>query len=408
MAKIRKDKHILLVVDAFSSVASGARVAQHIVRLLLGSGHAITVLEPGSGDMLPEDLRLASDLEVIPWHRHRLPSLFHVVRDEDTRHFSRVLDEIRPDVVHLCSFNYGKSRFLVPEAHKRGIRVVAQYFRHAYCGREEYDVLDGGPCGRCNGGRTWNALKYGCGSPSKRPVQVLSRYLIWKLANPLIDVALSTCTHMDDALVRAGIPSERIVRCPLPYDANQLEGIQTIDGDHVFFSGAFLEAKGAHLLEPVVEAVSDAHFVLLFLTPSSDRQEYEDFQQRLTHRYGNRVYVDDKMRWDTGGSEFARKCRGALQPSVWPSSTEYTLLEMLGLGKPIVAFNVGMHRDYLVHQKNALVYEIGDHKGFIDGVAQINRDPALRRSLAKGARKLFDLLTDDDVIHEALLRAYDF
>jgi len=404
----RHRKHVLLVVDAFFSLASGARVAHQIVRLLLGLGVAVTVLERGPLGNLPEDLQSVRGLEIIRWHKHKLPSLFHIIHDEDTRHFSRILDDLRPDVVHMCTFNYGKSRFLVSEAKKRGIRVVTQYFRYAlYCARM-YDALDGRPCGKCNRGKTWHAFQYGCGSPVTRPVQVLSRYLIWKFTNSHVDAALSTCAYMDDALVQAGIPSNRIVRCPLPYDANQLKGMESVEGKHFFFSGAFLEEKGVHLLESIIEAANDARFVFLFLTTSSSQQKFEEFRQRVIGQYGDRLYVDNKMLWGTGGADLARKCQGALLPSVWPTSTEYTLLEMLGLGKPLVAFNVGAHRDYLVHQKNALVYEIGDHRGFIEGVAQLNREPALRRSLGEGARKLFDLITDNDVVREALLKAYNF
>ncbi|MEI2690860.1 MAG: hypothetical protein V9H69_14580 [Anaerolineae bacterium] len=405
----QRPKRVLLVTDAFLNLASGARVAHQIARILLDAGISVTVLDHGVSGNMPEDLRSAHDLEIVRWRKRTFPAMFHIIPDDDTRHFAKILDDLKPDVVHLCSFNYGKPRFLVSETKKRGIRVVTQYFRYdLYCGRDGYDALEGRPCGKCNGGRTWSAFRYGCGRTATRPVEVISRYLIWKQTNPLVDAALSTCTHMDDVLIQAGLSPDRIVRCPLPYDASQLEGLQAVDGDHFFFSGAFSEAKGAHLLEPVIEAVGDARFVLLLLTSASDQQRYDEFRNQMISRYGHRLVVNDKMRWDTGGSEFARTCRGALQPTVWPSSTEYTLLEMLGLAKPIVAFNVGVHKDYLVHQKNAMVYEIGDLEGFIEGIIQINRDSELRQSLSIGARELFERMVDNDVVRNALLKAYDF
>jgi glycosyltransferase involved in cell wall biosynthesis len=408
MVQIMRKKHILLVVDAFFSNASGARVAHQIVRVLLSSDLAVTVLERGPRDVnLPDDLQFAQNLEVIRLRMHKIPSFFHIIFDQDSRHFSQILDKIKPDVVHLCSFNYGKSRFMVSEAKKRGIRVVTQYFRYElYCGRMGYSALNGKPCEKCNGGNAWHAFKNQCGSSVTRPVEVLSRYLIWKFTNPLVDAALSTCTHMDEVLVQAGISKDRIVRCPLPYDISQLKGLESVDGDHFFFSGAFLEEKGAHLLEPIISEVDDARFVFLFLTPAEKKQQFETFKARAARLYGDRVYIDDKMRWGTGGSDFARKCRGALQPTVWHTSTEYTLLEMLGLGKAVVAFNVGMHKDYLSHEKNALVYDIGDHKGFIDGVRRLNRDPDLRSFLGQNAKRLFDELTDQNVLKEALMKAY--
>ena len=76
--------------------------------------------------------------------------------------FEAVLDEYKPDVVHLHNIHSYLSPVLGELAHKRGIRVV--WTLHDYkllCPR--YDcLLDGKPCERCFNGGKHNVLSHRC------------------------------------------------------------------------------------------------------------------------------------------------------------------------------------------------------------------------------------------------------
>lgn len=72
------------------------------------------------------------------------------------------------------------------------------------------------------------------------------------------------------------------------------------------------------------------------------------------------------------------------------------------MSKPIVAFNVGVHKDVLVHESNAMVYEIGDFNGYLEGIHRVQNDALLRNKLSEGARNLFQFMTDRRRVFDAL------
>lgn len=76
--------------------------------------------------------------------------------------FERVLDDFKPDVVHLHNIHSYLSPVVAQLAHARGVRVV--WTLHDYkllCPR--YDcLLDGKPCDKCIAGSKFNAVSHRC------------------------------------------------------------------------------------------------------------------------------------------------------------------------------------------------------------------------------------------------------
>jgi glycosyltransferase involved in cell wall biosynthesis len=92
-----------------------------------------------------------------------------------------------------------------------------------------------------------------------------------------------------------------------------------------------------------------------------------------------------------------------LIPSVWPTTTEYVLLEALGLSKPLVAFNVGIHQEILRHGHNAMVADAVNVSQFSQYIEILDRDPDLRRRLSLEARRLYEQITDPEAYRHSLL-----
>ena len=86
--------------------------------------------------------------------------------------------------------------------------------------------------------------------------------------------------------------------------------------------------------------------------------------------------------------------QGVLIPSIWPTTTEYGLLEALALGKPIIAFDIAAHSEFIKNGVHGFLCPLGDFYGFghnIDVVAELseldynemsNNDIALYKDLS--------------------------
>ena len=65
------------------------------------------------------------------------------------------------------------------------------------------------------------------------------------------------------------------------------------------------------------------------------------------------------------------RSKGVLVPSYYDTTGEFYLLESLGLGKPVVLFNVGIHSEIIKHKVNGMISNVGDLDTFHENIQQI-------------------------------------
>jgi len=177
--------------------------------------------------------------------------------------------------------------------------------------------------------------------------------------------------------------------------------MQTTDKGYFVFLGQCIEEKGVGLLYRVAKRCPDIKFIFLFF--GGNKNVINNFG---LNDLGNNVELYTDKRWDSGVADILAGARGVLLPSIWPTVTETVLLEAIGLRKPIIAFNIGIHSEILEHDKNAMVYPVDDLDGFCDGIKVLNTDPHYREKLSTGARGLFDNLTTPERLQLTLKSVY--
>ena len=68
----------------------------------------------------------------------------------------------------------------------------------------------------------------------------------------------------------------------------------------------------------------------------------------------------------------------------------------MGLGKPIVAFNVGAHKDFLINKNNSLVSAALDVNNMTKDLEMLYEDVDLWERLSKNSRLTFNKITSFD------------
>jgi glycosyltransferase involved in cell wall biosynthesis len=110
--------------------------------------------------------------------------------------------------------------------------------------------------------------------------------------------------------------------------------------------------------------------------------------------------------WRTGLDINVAEAYGVILPSLWPSSTEYVLLEAMSLRKPVVAYNVGANQEILRDHENAMVIKPGDLNGFCEAVAELNANPELRTRLGDEAHRTIESTFSSSRLLDVLQNAY--
>ena len=158
--------------------------------------------------------------------------------------------------------------------------------------------------------------------------------------------------------------------------------------------------KGIHLLKDVLKHCNPKVKVVAAFAS----QKSIDFA--LKH-YGVQPFVDSGMlemrnecTWKTNLGDVIAACRGVINPSIWPSTTEFVLLEVLGLKKPIFTYNVGIHPEVIKSGINGFVASTSEAMA-----AQINEiaiNSSLYDEVSRGAYKLYQQMTDWEVCKKTL------
>ena len=81
-------------------------------------------------------------------------------------------------------------------------------------------------------------------------------------------------------------------------------------------------------------------------------------------------------------------------PSIWPTTTEYVLLEALGLGKAVVTFNAGIHREVIRDGDHGFSVTCGDTDAFAERLNLLAADDMLADRIGRQGRQLFDSMCD--------------
>lgn len=404
-----KGLKILFVAESFSPKRSGGSVTLRMANAMKDSGAFVKIFRTSSKTMVTECNDFNENNATA--FKARAGRYLHIIPGQEIKVFRKVVDEFQPNVIHVCSLEYAKSRFFLKCAHKRNIQTVVQPWRYTFFCDQIFDYRNGSGCGKCVSGQFYNAWRYRCGKRFAwyRITKRISRPLLRAISRSLLrhdvlnsDVFLSTNSHMDQRFISYGVPEEKITRLPLPFDPSRIEGPTVSSGEDFIYYTHIDELKGSHFLPQVINSCPSTKFSLYPIIASEEH--FKDFKNKLNGE--NNVKIDASLSWYDGLADQVAACRGVLMTTLWPTTTEYALLEAMAFSKPIVAFDVGVHRDILVNRKNAMVVPSGNIQAFIDAVRELDQDEQLRVRLGQAANRTFKELVDQSKLSDILIKSY--
>ena len=387
---------ILFICESFNSKMSGGKAVRYLHQILSSHGHAvrITITSPfNKADTWIEggDRFITPILRRMRYYE-RLYALANstVVSEE----FTRLIDEFNPDVVHFASFDQGKSANLYQYCHERKIRVVLQpWTMHFYCA-QGYGYQKSYQCKRCITDGFSSAITQGCTS-LRRSGNQLERASLRRTVIDSADVVLSSNNDLDDILQAYGILGHKIRRFPIPFDPSKIVPMVTTQGDYYIFYGQMDSHKGVDFIIEIFSALPDKK---LKLYPAAHYAPQRPLPPNIE--------IVPGVGWDTGLRDAIADAKAVVVPSLWATTTEYSLYEAMTMRKPIVVFKVGAHKDILIHLENALVVEVGSREQFKAALDMLEANQQLYARLADAGAKLVAEINSPARLYAQLMDAY--
>lgn len=268
-----------------------------------------------------------------------------------------VLDDFKPDVVHLNNFNYQLTPSVILEVVKwrkkanKKCRIV--YTAHDYqlvCPNHMMNNPNTHKnCEKCVGGKFINCLKGKCvhGSSAKSAVGMAESYF-WNIKGTYKYIDSFVCcsefmkTKLDTNPVFAG------KTVALHNFIDKVEWKDTAKKDYILYFGRYSDEKGIGTLIEVCKSMPDMQFVFAGNGP------LENTVNNVSNIKNVGFQIGDKL------EKLIREARVSVYPSEWYENCPFSVMESQMYGTPVLGANIGGIPELIDVGKTGELFESGN------------------------------------------------
>lgn len=399
-----KKAKILFVPDTLWGSDSGHRSAQKVIKVLSNLSYQVGVFVKDTTDVNLKKNMSHYNYEIYPRNPFRYYNI--LINDKQKKEFRLVLDEFQPDFV----FFFGTTGFnsLAEVCLENKVKYYLQFLTSDYYCAQNFAGLENGPCFKCIKGNYFNAFSNKCSSKSPFFLHILKETSIRAKNRKYILSADKVLGYSNDQLndyIKFGVKKEKLDITPFFFDSSHLIGINSTLGDYFLVSGQNSIAKGWHKLSEIIEKCPNVKFKFLFRNMSEAIESLDKYNLNKFYESGQ-ISIQTNVEKHSDLLNIVASARGVLIPSYYPTTGEFFLLESLGLGKVILCFNSGVHKELISHEKNGMISEVNDIDKFSYNINKINNDNSLCNEISIEASNLFKILMNDNNFAPALQRIF--
>lgn len=307
--------------------------------------------------------------------------------------FNQLLDDFKPDVVHLHNVHTQLSPVIAELAHARGIKVFWTLHDTKLVCPSYNCMLNGKWCEQCFTNKT-AVIKNRC-MPGSVPGAVIGyleqrRWNVERLC-ACTDKFLPPSQFMADTCIRGGYPKEKFeVLCNF-IDVNKVANPKFEKGDYYCYLGRVTEVKGVKTL---CEAASQLPYKLKVIGGG-------DLLDELRGKYPDVEFLGQKD-W----SEFRPVLEGAkfmVLPSEWSENNPLTVIESQSLGTPVLGARIGGIPELIEEGVSGMTFESGNVEDLKEKIQDMWNAKFDYESLAQNAVSRYS----SEAYYEKLMNIYN-
>ncbi|RDU24786.1 glycosyltransferase family 4 protein [Anaerosacchariphilus polymeriproducens] len=323
---------------------------------------------------------------------------------EAAKKLEQLIKKEKPDIAHLQNFHHQLSGSILRVLKKYGIPVV--YTAHdlkLICGN--YKMLAHNEiCEACKGGKHIQCYKRKCVKDSRAGslVNTIEMYLAdWMKMNECIDKIITPSRFYLDKMVEFGIAKEKVEYIPNFINASKFEP-KFMPGEYFVYFGRLAEEKGLYTLLEAMEKVEKTMLYIIGTGP------IEENVTKMLQNKGLNSKV--KMLGYKSGKELTSILENSISnilPSEWYENGPYSVLEMMCMGKPTIAANIGGLPDMVVNEKTGLLFEFKNADDLAYKIQRLSDDKEEAIRMGKNARALVEKVHSEEAYYTKLIQVYE-
>lgn len=307
---------------------------------------------------------------------------------EAKRKMRELLEDFKPDIVHIHNIYYYISPSILAVIKKRKTPIVQTV--------HDYQLIS--PClnlfsnGRVNENtkkhRYYKAVlsKSIKGSYVASLMAVIASYIqhIFRLYERHVDYFITPSKFMGKKLTEYGFDAKKIIHLPnfTNFSLSKTPNKQRKE-KYVLYFGRLDEQKGAMFLLEVAKNLPQVKFRMIGKYP--DEKTKIKIKNFLSKHSMKNVTVlkhqeTGRLQQSIAGSLFV------VVPSLWLENMPYTVLESYVFGKPVVASDIGGIPEIVKDKKTGLLFNPGGNNDLKDKILCLWNDKTLVKSMGVNAR----------------------
>lgn len=392
-------KRILVIPDSMWGNDSGNRSAQYLVKILKRKGFDVGVYAEDNS-IFYNQKNLFLENEKIRFFSKRPYSFldqFCVFNEKAINEFKDVILDFEPDLV----FYFGTIRNKISIDYLLSINDEIPYvylpLTNEFWCLKDFAGLKNGECYKCMNQNFAHALTNKC-LETNNPVLYFKGALERILSKKRFINSKRVYGYSKSQLEtfnKFGLPEAKASLTKIFFDPQTLNGIHSEKGDFFLISGQISDAKGWHLVPKLLQLTSHTKIKFKFLIFRKKVAKNFINKNKLQHFIDSgKLEVISELESHDEVLSLVSKCLAVIVPSNYPSTGEFALLEAMGLKKPVVAFNLGFHKDFLIDNQNSLVSSALDVNKMAKDLVNLHADSDLWKKLSSNARTTFEEITD--------------
>ena len=313
-----------------------------------------------------------------------------------------VLDDFKPDVVHLNNFNYQLTPSIILEIRKyekeanRKVKIV--FTAHDYqliCPNHMMNNPNTNEnCEKCIDGKFINCIKGKCihGSTAKSIVGATEAWF-WKMKKTYENIDSIICCS---EFLKSKMDSNPIFRnktVALHNFIEQVEWKNVEKKDYVLYFGRFSQEKGIKTLIEVCKSLPNIQFVFAGTGPLEDEVNSIPNIRNLGFQTGKDL------------ERLIREARFSIYPSEWYENCPFSVMESQMYATPILGANIGGIPELIQKGKTGELFEYGNLNQLKEKIDKLWNDKQLTQKYSDNCKDIkFDTL---EQYYEKVIKIYE-
>ena len=320
------------------------------------------------------------------------------------KEISKIILQFKPDVVHIHNLFFIASPSVINAANHHKIPVILTLHNYRLICANALLLRNDQVCELCTQKKFPLAgIKYKCyrdsAAGSALVTAITGIHKISATWKNKVSTYITLNEFSRSKLLHSslGVPEHKMITKP-NFVADPGEG--NCDRENFFlFAGRIAKEKGVNVLAKAFTYMPGYKIIIVGEGPERKLLQ-ENFNQ-----YSNIIFTGQMGKKEV--SEYMKKCRAFICPSIWYEGAPLTIIEAFATGTPVIASRLGSMAESIIDGYNGLHFTAGDADDLRKKIELFIKETEQHSMFYKNARQTYQEKYHEDIHYNAVLKIYE-